>query len=90
MLSMRITLFLMATFLSSIASAESYVEKHNRKSGAHVQGYKRSDANQYRFDNYSSRGNTNPRTGKIGSHRNEFDNDDLRAMQKRANRGNRD
>jgi len=38
-----------------------------RSSGTYVQPYYRSSPNSYRFDNYSSKGNYNPYTGKSGT-----------------------
>ncbi|CAN5816784.1 hypothetical protein BH20PSE1_BH20PSE1_01430 [soil metagenome] len=46
--------------------ADVYVQPHVRSDGTYVQGYHRSDANESRSDNYSSRGNTNPYTGERG------------------------
>lgn len=65
-----ITLF----FVSGAAFADTYVQGYTRSDGTYVQGHYRSDANSARYDNYSSKGNTNPYTGERGSQRNEYSN----------------
>lgn len=52
-------------FVPTIASAE-YVRGHYRSNGTYVEGYHRSNRNGSTFDNYSTRGNTNPYTGQKG------------------------
>ena len=59
---------------SSAAFADTYVQGHTKSNGTYVEGHYRSDANSHRFDNYSSKGNTNPYTGQQGSQRNEYSN----------------
>lgn len=49
-----------------VADAATRVNGYYRKSGTYVQPYYRSDANNYKFDNWSSKGNYNPYTGKKG------------------------
>jgi hypothetical protein len=48
------------------------VNGYIRKDGTYVQPYMRSSPNAYKFDNYSSQGNTNPYTGQRGYAPNEF------------------
>jgi hypothetical protein len=48
-------------------SAPSYVDPYIRRDGSYVGGHYRSHQNDSTFDNYSSRGNMNPFTGKRGS-----------------------
>lgn len=50
---------------SSISFAE-YVSGHYRSNGTYVSGYHRTSPNTTKFDNYSTRGNINPYTGKKG------------------------
>jgi len=52
--------------------AGTYVNGYTKRDGTYVQGHYRSSPNSKRYDNYSSRGNTNPYTGKKGTKRNEF------------------
>jgi len=61
-----------AALASGMALADQYVRGYLRSDGTYVRGYYRSNPNQYRWDNYSSRGNINPYTGESGSERNEF------------------
>lgn len=59
--------------LTATASfADEYVNGYMRQDGTYVQPHYRSEPNQYRNDNYSSQGNTNPYTGERGSQRNEY------------------
>lgn len=60
--------------LAGNAVADDAVRGHIRRDGTIVQPHMRSDANQHRFDNYSSSGNSNPYTGQRGHDRNEFTN----------------
>lgn len=52
---------------SQIAMADEYVSGYYRKDGTHVDGYYRSDANDTKYDNYSTKGNINPYTGAEGT-----------------------
>lgn len=60
-----LSVFILATSFN-LADAAVRVRGHFRKNGAYVQPYYRSSPNSYRFDNYSTRGNYNPFTGKKG------------------------
>ena len=69
----RISLALLAGLaLSNTVSADEYVKGYTRSDGTYVHGHYRSSQNGYRYDNYSSSGNTNPYTGDKGYGRNEF------------------
>ncbi|MEW6429574.1 MAG: hypothetical protein AB1568_16255 [Thermodesulfobacteriota bacterium] len=70
----RIALLTMGLILTSTltAAADEFVNGYFRKDGTYVQPHFRSEPNQYRYDNYSSQGNTNPYTGQRGYERNEF------------------
>lgn len=48
------------------ALADQYVDGYQRSDGTYVQGHYRTDPNDTRLDNYSTRGNTNPYTGERG------------------------
>ena len=48
------------------ALADQYVDGYQRSDGTYVQGHYRTDPNDTRLDNYSTRGNTNPYTGEPG------------------------
>lgn len=49
------------------AVADEYVRGYTKKDGTYVEPYHRTSPNSRRDDNYSSRGNENPYTGKRGS-----------------------
>ena len=59
-------LSLLALFFAFEASASNYVNGYTRRDGTYVTPHYRSDSNSSRFDNYSTRGNTNPYTGERG------------------------
>lgn len=61
-------LIIIATFFLTSKSALAYVRvrSYTRSNGKYVSPYYRSNSNSYRWDNYSSRGNINPWTGKKG------------------------
>lgn len=50
----------------SKAEAYSYTRSYYRSNGTYVNSYYRLTPNRYKFDNYSSRGNSNPWTGSRG------------------------
>lgn len=52
--------------LVSSVSAE-YVRGYTKSDGTYVKGYHRSSANHTKRDNYSTKGNINPYTGKAGT-----------------------
>ena len=49
------------------ANAQNYVNGYVRSDGTYVQPHFRSSPNSTQYDNYSTRGNTNPYTGQRGS-----------------------
>ena len=54
--------------VGSVANAEDvYVHGYTRQDGTYVEPYHRSSPNSYTFDNYGSKGNTNPYSGERGS-----------------------
>ena len=58
---------LLTLCLAGAATAQTYVAPHVRSDGTFVQGHVRSAPNGTTTDNYSTRGNTNPYTGKAGT-----------------------
>ncbi len=69
--SLVIALALVFTFaVSNVTSVEARTTKVNgyyRSSGTYVQPYYRTSPNSTRFDNYSTRGNYNPYSGRYGT-----------------------
>ena len=53
-------------FGANQAEASNRVSGYTTKRGTYVQPYYKSSPNSYKSDNYSSRGNYNPYTGKKG------------------------
>ncbi len=60
-------LFALFFFGAQPALADVYVNGYHRKDGTYVQPHYRSDPDGNRFNNFSTRGNVNPYTGKAGS-----------------------
>lgn len=60
-------LSIVAVFASTTASAQVYVKPHIRSDGTYVQGHVRSRPNNTTVDNWSTRPNVNPYTGREGS-----------------------
>lgn len=61
-------LFLLVFLFSFIAEARSVrVKGHYRKNGSYVQPHKRSSPDYSKSNNWSSKGNYNPYTGKAGT-----------------------
>ena len=58
---------LAAIAAASVATADTYVSGYTKKDGTVVQGYYKTDPNNTKTDNYSSKGNVNPYTGKEGT-----------------------
>lgn len=50
-----------------VDSKSVYVHGYYRKNGTYVHGYHRTKANHTKLDNYSTKGNVNPWTGKPGT-----------------------
>ncbi len=63
--SMAATIFLAILFVIS-AEASEHVRGHVNKNGKYVAPHNRTSANKTQRDNWSSKGNTNPYTGKRG------------------------
>ena len=58
---------LLIGLLASFACADTWVNGYMRKDGTYVPGYWRTDANDTKDDNYSTKGNVNPYTGEKGT-----------------------
>ena len=63
-----IFLFLIVSSIQLFCQNESdvYVESYTKKNGTYVEGHYRTSPNYTNNDNYSTKGNTNPYTGKPG------------------------
>ena len=59
------------TVFSTEAFAYRYTRGHYRSNGTYVQPYYSSTSDGYKWNNWSSRGNANPFTGRRGT-RNSF------------------
>lgn len=60
--------FVLITQISIFSAlADTKVKGYTKKDGTYVAPHKRSDPNSRKDDNWSSKGNTNPYTGKKGS-----------------------
>ncbi|WPU66660.1 hypothetical protein [Peredibacter starrii] len=55
------------SFFSFAALADQYVDPYTQSDGTFVQGHYKTDPNETRNDNYSTRGNVNPYTGQPGT-----------------------
>ncbi|MGC6535992.1 MAG: hypothetical protein ACON44_01375 [Candidatus Puniceispirillaceae bacterium] len=69
--SFLISLFL--SFVAITAFADVYVSGYCRKDGVCVQGYWRSSPDSSYNNNFSTRGNINPYTGRAGTNRRTYD-----------------
>ena len=69
---MKTFVIILSLIASATAWSDSYVNGYTRRDGTYVQPHYRSEANERRYDNYSSQGNSNPYTGERGYQRNEF------------------
>lgn len=58
--------FLFFTTLS-FAQSQVWVDGYNRSNGTYVQGHYRTEKNHTVNDNWTTKGNTNPHTGKVGT-----------------------
>ena len=65
---MKLSLILvMGLFFSFNIYADVYVKGHYRSNGTWVRPHYRSNPNSIKSDNWSTQGNTNPYTGKVGT-----------------------
>jgi hypothetical protein len=67
---MKKLIFLIVFFLTttlSFAQSQVWVNGYYRSNGTYVQGHYRTEKNQTVNDNWTTRGNVNPHTGKAGT-----------------------
>lgn len=64
---MKQLIFLAALVTSGLAMAQTYVPGYIKSDGTYVQGHYKSAPNDTKIDNYSTKGNYNPYTGKAGT-----------------------
>ena len=62
-----LTLVIALNSLIAFTQTSQYVNGYYRSNGTYVQGYYRTKANNTIRDNYSTKGNINPYTGKSGT-----------------------
>lgn len=60
-------LFATALLFATSAHADQWVQGHYRSDGTYVQGHYRSSPDGSRANNWSTKGNVNPYTGKRGT-----------------------
>ncbi len=65
--------FVLAVPVFGVLNAD-YTRGYTKKNGTYVQPYHKSHPDAYRYNNYSSKGNVNPYTGKQGTQLHEFSN----------------
>ena len=58
---------ILAISMSTMLLADTYVNGYYKSNGTYVQPHYRSSPNSTTSDNWSTYGNTNPRTGKSGT-----------------------
>ncbi|WP_181106232.1 hypothetical protein [Xanthomonas arboricola] len=63
----KIVLAIVVALASASVYAQTRVNGYHRADGTYVQPHYRSAANSTTLDNYSTRGNVNPYTGKLGT-----------------------
>lgn len=63
----KLIIYCLGLCLFAGASDAAYVRGHMRKNGTYTMGYHRTRADKNRYNNYSTRGNRNPFTGKRGT-----------------------
>ena len=61
-----LALLMVVGLITPIASAQQRVRGYMRSNGTYVQPYYKTRANSTRFDNYSTKGNYNPYSGRRG------------------------
>lgn len=64
---MKFIFALLALSISTISMADTHVKGYTKSDGTYVEPHYRSDSNNTKFDNYNTKGNVNPYTGKEGA-----------------------
>lgn len=59
--------FVLVLSVSGVASAATRVSGYTKSNGTYVKSYYKSDSDSFKSNNYSSKGNVNPYTGKKGT-----------------------
>lgn len=54
-------------FIAPTFAKDTYVKGYTRSNGVHVRGHYKSHKNSTKRDNFTTRGNVNPYTGKKGT-----------------------
>jgi opacity protein-like surface antigen len=67
MMKMFVLALVAAALIAPSASAQVHVKGYVNKNGTYVAPYYRSSPNSTTLDNYSTKGNVNPYTGKAGT-----------------------
>lgn len=60
-------LFIFSSLFVSLSAKDTYSRGYFKKNGTYVQPYFKTKPNKTKRDNYASKGNINPYTGKKGS-----------------------
>lgn len=64
---MKTAIALVLVFVSLSATAQVHVKGYVKKDGTYVAPHERTAPNDTKMDNYSTKGNVNPYTGKEGT-----------------------
>jgi len=62
-----VALVAISIMLAVGADAQTWVNGYTKKSGTYVQGHYRSSPDSSKYNNWSTKGNVNPYTGKAGT-----------------------
>lgn len=62
----KLLIWVMGVCLIANAADAAYTRGYTKRNGTYVSGYHRTRADHTRSNNYSTRGNVNPYTGKKG------------------------
>ena len=62
-----VTIFIVLLTLASVEARDVAVRGYTKDNGTYVEPHYRSSPNQYKNDNWSTSGNSNPYTGKSGT-----------------------
>ena len=65
--SLFVTIFIVLLSLVSVEARDVAVRGYTKDNGTYVQPHYRSSPNEYKNDNWSTSGNSNPYTGKSGT-----------------------
>jgi hypothetical protein len=65
--SLFVTIFIVLLSLVSVEARDVAVRGYTKDNGTYVQPHHRSSPNEYKNDNWSTSGNSNPYTGQSGT-----------------------